>query len=856
MANPLKLRTDANGVYNNGIQVMTDAELKYAASIVLAKLGSTTQDVGDIIFDTDLGTAVGTFVDNYANGALSSHPANTTTVSTTYTLYQNTAAASEASMVFPSKLETNLLYQRGPKPQTDADLNNSIIQACLDKIAAANSTFGEAGTYYITSNTNGTPAATGTWTVVSTVYDEITNDAANDAAKVTYNLYKRNDASDSPDANALDIPITIDSTTPSHLKQMTTAQLQELAQRLRNRITATGIGTYALQTSAPASGTWVNRGTITDRVPTINSVTYSRGDQYTRIFSGNYDRLSVGYSREYLAGQFVRAVYGTGAFTSTRFERQFTGQYARITIGPAYTPIYSTTVTRQYGGPQYVRQASYTSELSASEITALQQYTAAHTVIGSNAYLRPSTGYAGPVLSNAYTAQYVRDPGLLLFARTFQRASFTRIKPGPTYQRLRNTYRAVTFQRQYTRQFTAQYTGLYDGLRYSRDYTRIYTANYNATYIRQIGSQFFRAYLRNTVGPEYIRNATYQRTVVGPSYNRGFTRIFSTNYVGTYTRQQDGTTYAVQYFLGYARGFSRNNYTGDFLRSPTYIGDYVSPPPAPYFQYFRAAYNRGEVYSFNFNRDIGAYDNGTPYGAYFRSLYIAYFTREPFDRTLYTRSFSGNYDGLPRTSYVVGPDYLRDTNYTREFFGNYNRAYTRIYAANYTRNAAYVNPIYMRTADADGIGYSTGPINDSFGYTRINYSRIVVGPKYIRAQYWEQYIRGQFWRDTVGPQYNGPLYATVYLGSFIGNYARSYTGQFSGIYAQQFSRVFSGNYDRLTPGPQYASDFDQYLRGYTAQYTRATTGPQYTREFTGNTVRPANEVAYTETTTTLWLRVA
>ncbi len=162
----------------------------------------------------------------------------------------------------------------------------------------------------------------------------------------------------------------------------------------------------------------------------------------------------------------------------------------------------------------------------------------------------------------------------------------------------------------------------------------------------------------------------------------------------------------------------------------------------------------------------------------------------------------------------------------------------------------------MRTTGADGIGYSTGPIVNSAGYTRINFSRIVVGPNYVRAQYTRQYTRGQFSRTVIGPNYNGPLYATAYLGAFTGNYARSYTGQFSGIYAQQYSRVFSGNYDRLTPGPQYASDFDQYLRGYTAQYTRATTGPQYTRAFTGNTVRPDNEVPYTETTTTLWLRVA
>lgn len=841
MANPLKLRTYANGVYNNGIQVMTDDELKYAASIVLAKLGSTTQDVGDIIFDTDIGTSVGTFVDNFANGALGSHPANTSTLSTTYTLYQNTSTASEAGMVFPSKLDA----ASGVKPQSNTDLNDSIIQTCLDKIAAANNTFGEAGTYYITSNTSGTPAATGSWAVVSTVYDKITN--SDDAAKVTYNLYKRTNASDT--GSALDIPITNFAGAPGHLQQMTTAQLQELVQRLRNRITATGIGTYALQTSSPVSGTWVNRGTITDRVPTINSVTYSRSDQYTRIFSGNYDRLSVGYSREYLAGQFVRAVYGTGAFTSTRFERQFSGQYARIVIGPAYTPLYSSTVTRQYGGPQYVRQASYSRLLTAAETTALQQYTAAAAVVGANLYQSPSTGYAGSILSDTYTSQYVRGPG------AFQRASFTRIKSGATYQRLRNTYRADTFQRQYTRQFTAQYTGQYDGPQYSRDYTRIYTAEYNATYTRQTGVPYSRAYLRDVVGPTYARNTLYERAVVGPGYNRAYVRVFSTNYIANYTREVTSSTYAVAYLANYQSAYFRNNYAAFFARGPVYVSSYDGQ--FDYGLYVREAFYRDVNYANGayYARDQQIYSSGVPYEVYFRSAYLGAFERAAFARDFYTRIFSGTYAGPARISYVVGPEYLRNESYTRIYFGNYNRLYTRIYSGNYIR-ANYINPIYMRTTGADGIGYSTGPIVNSAGYTRINFSRIVVGPNYVRAQYTRQYTRGQFSRTVIGPNYNGPLYATAYLGAFTGNYARSYTGQFSGIYAQQYSRVFSGNYDRLTPGPQYASDFDQYLRGYTAQYTRATTGPQYTRAFTGNTVRPDNEVPYTETTTTLWLRVA
>ena len=868
MTNPLKLRKNANGVYTDGLQVMSDTELKYAASIVLAKFGSTTQGAGDIIFDTDIGDSIGTFVDQYANGELSSHPANTTLLSTTYTLYQNTSAASETSMTIPAKLDTASFV----KPLSDTDLNDSIIQTCLDKIAAANSTFGEAGTYYVASNTSLLPS--GTWSAVSTIYDEVTNHPNDDDEKVTYSLYRRTNVSDSGDS--ADVPITIDSATPSHLKEMTTAQLQSLAERLRNRIIATGIGTYALQQAAPSTGTWVSRGTITDRVPTINNVTYSRGDQYTRVFSAQYTRDSIGYGRSYtllplVPPEYLRAVYGTGAYTSVRYQRQYSGSYARIVIGAAYSPVTTATYNGQrdhsYTSPNYTGSA-----LNTSEQQALSLYSAGNTVTGTRQYGRNLSYIRGQ-----FTSTYIRTT-VNAGGPTYTRASFARIVTSSQYTSAVNTYRVDTFQRQFTRQFAGNYTRIITGPKYTRAlYNRAYGGeNYAAQYFRFYAIQYFSQYIRAVVGPDYQRSDVYNRNRIGPTYFQQYQRVYSAGYTAAAVDKQFtrnvwyGTLYSVQYTGGYARGFSVQYTRGNYLRGT--IDNYASPE-----QYLRELDPSdplsGAQYYVNYarNRFAGTYSPSStyatysvePYEFYSRATYYRFFIRGVYDRVQYNRGnfyrqYTGTYQSPTRTSYVPGPQYTRDSGFTRIYNAGYNRGFTRIYSANYLRGNAFSNPIYMR-----------GTVPGATGFSARGNAGLILGPQYsgpsfqrfyTRADtYARQYTRiysANYDRLTTGPKYNGPKYTTVYMSSFSAQYTRTFSGNYNQVYAQQYSRVFSGNYDRLVTGPQYASDTANYNRGYSAQYTRATIGLQYTREFTGNTVRPANEVAFTEVSTTLWLRVA
>ena len=858
------MRKQPAGTYNNGLVVMSNSELDYAAEVILAKLGSSDQDVADIIFDTDIGDSIGTFTDTYANGAIGSHPANTTTVSDTYTLYQNTSSASETNMIMPAKLDG----ASGIKPQTSNNLNDSIITRALDKIASANTTYGEAGTYYITSNLSNvasTPVGSGTWKTVSTVYDEVTNDAADDSDKVTYELHRRTSTSTS--SSSSNRPMTIDSTTPSHIKEMTDTQLEELAQRLRNRIIATGIGTYALQANAPGTGTWIARGALIDRVPNISQVAYSRGQQYTRRFTGQYTRESIGYAREYGASPYVRAVYGTGNFTSTRFTRIYSAQYERSVIGPSYNALYErslftkVTPTGHYASTYTAPAMPNTSEQQS--LYALGVYSLPD-VSGTRKYIRNT--FARSSTQSNFSAQYVRDPGggvgipgfpqLLQFSRVFQRANFTRLLTGPTYYRVRNTYSVQTFQRQFTRIYSAQYTRYFVRGNFSRSYQRNYSGQYSRAYRSQYERGYIGLYQRNTVGPTYIRG-NFTRNAVGPSYERKFTRVFSLTENPGYDRITPGPGFIENYYR------EINFVRGTFYRGGVYGAAYggsglysrIGPDGITYENYSRAfirQYNRdpvpgGGIRGRGYSTPVDPITGN--YLVYARNTYRTFYTRiNSYVQTqefLFTRIYTAQYLRGEVTNYSDGPAYGRGDQYTRIYSGTYEGQYTRIFSGNYKRGA------YQRDQ-------GTPQYTSEWYFRGQQYTRITPGPSYDRGTTFEgQYSRGQFERQVTGPKYDGELYAKVTLANFIAGYVRTYTGEYYKLYAQQYSRVFNANYDRSVTGPQYASDFDVYARQYSAQYEGTySRGDQYTREFSGNTVRPDNEVSFTDTSTILWLRVA
>ena len=165
--NPLKI-VKSGGLYSNGVQVTTNADLDYSVKTILTNFATESGSgdyVGDLNIDS-LGTSVGTFEDNYASAAINTHPYAGSVNTDTYTFKQNVATASETSLIKPGAFSGNATnFQL--RDQTDSEIND-VISLCLDDIAKANSTAAGTGSYYVSINA---PSISGTWVAQDLFYD-------------------------------------------------------------------------------------------------------------------------------------------------------------------------------------------------------------------------------------------------------------------------------------------------------------------------------------------------------------------------------------------------------------------------------------------------------------------------------------------------------------------------------------------------------------------------------------------------------------------------------------------------------------------------------------------------------------
>ena len=403
MPNPLKLRTHANGVYNNGIQVTTNAELDYLVKKLLINYATESGSgdyVGDLNIDSS-GTSVGTFTDNFANAELGSHPYNIIhNKSTTYTFKQNTATASESG-IHPLITIDSPSNNGHVRVVTDAELN-SVIDLALADITKANTTAAGTGTYYVSINA---PSISGTWVAQDNFYDEVTNHANDDDQKVSYKLWRKTTYDSSPSSVPLLKQVL------GNIKVQSDAELLHMTSRLRNRIIATGKGTYKFQASAPGTGTWVVRGQADDRTPQLSNV------QYTGTFANQYTgQFTREFSREFTA-QYTRAQYARQF--AQQFQRVYSAQYS-VNYARGYSVQFARGVAgSQYNGPQYARAvtSSYTRQFGR---VYAGQYNAQYQRIYSDYYGRQYSGQfqrkfsRGDSYTKTYSGNYSRGLGYCL----------------------------------------------------------------------------------------------------------------------------------------------------------------------------------------------------------------------------------------------------------------------------------------------------------------------------------------------------------------------------------------------------------------------------------------------------------
>lgn len=335
MATQLKINLATSPV---SIKEMSGTELDYSVNKILTAFIANDTDIGSIQVNpantTGL-TLIGSFTDTYIPSTPGTHPIGTTPTSTTYNFYQNQGSAAE-SLVRPVE------YSSGIQEQTDTSLNGAIIARSLANLVSAG-----IGSYQL----NPTAPVGGTWVSKAT----ITNNLDNTTSNVTY-LWKKTAEASTP---SVVLPLKINTaTTPKSLIEMSDAEIQTLANRVKNQLVSTGIGTCKVQSAAPVTGgTWVTEGSqFLDTTRTTSNIAYSGAytgtytGVYTGYYSGTYSGPYTGFYSGTYSGNYTGAytIYYAGRAGGTT-NHTYTGFYTGAYTG-YYTGYYTGTYAGNYSG--------------------------------------------------------------------------------------------------------------------------------------------------------------------------------------------------------------------------------------------------------------------------------------------------------------------------------------------------------------------------------------------------------------------------------------------------------------------------------------------------------------------------
>ena len=383
---PLKIKASSYPVSASnfqGLQEMTDTEIEqYYSATLLKDFSDNTNGsgVGEINVTTDgsgTGTTIGSITDTKRQDAIGTHPtAGATTNVNVYTFIQVNSTASESITNRPLGYETS--GNVGINEFTDAELDTDILDKVLgDLVAQGNYVTGQ---YSLSTSAPSGGTWTSRYTLVDTQVDE---------TEATKYIWQKTTATTAAVSDYK--PLKLDGTS---VKEMTVAEMEQIVPNMRNRITDSTVGTYALQAAAPGSGTWVQQGeSFTDTRQEVGSQTYE--GNYSGNYTGGYTgakTYSGNYSGSY-TGAYTGNYVGTSAYAGD-YSGSYTGSYAADYSGYAgtsYSGTYSGTYTGYYTGAK-----TYTGYYSGA-------YSGTYTgnYVGTSAYAGTYTG--------TYTGYYAGD---------------------------------------------------------------------------------------------------------------------------------------------------------------------------------------------------------------------------------------------------------------------------------------------------------------------------------------------------------------------------------------------------------------------------------------------------------------
>ena len=535
MGRPLRA-VYANSTYSTGVREMSDSDINNLCSELILTQAITSSGLETVVrVNPGAGNwlNIGTAYD-IINGAVGSHPASNTVVST-YNFYQSELAQTLSLLARPVHY-VNVGGVHQIKEMSDSDLINYFIPAVVQT-----SITGGRGAYYLSLTSS--PPGTGTWVSRSTLTDTYYN-AGGTYTTDSYTLWQRTTGATPGTVRPLKQSIVGNTT---RLVEMSDAEISDLYKVIGEYVRTVGIGRYALQATSPVSGTWINRGSFTDTVNDLTNTAYTGyyassftgfyGLTYTGFYSGSYASTYAGsYAGTYSGPSYAATYVGgsSGPSYASQSTGYFTGpSYASSSVGYYTGPSYSVKYVNNSQGPSYA--GSYTG------------YYAGPAYAGSYTGYYTGPSYAGTFVGN-YVTSYANEGG-------FFDVYFTGYYTGPSYA---GTYAgsytgpsyAGTFAGTYTGpSYAAGFTGFYQGPSYSSQSTVYFT-----------GPSYASSSVGYYTGPSYA--ASYTGYYSGPSYSASYTGYYAGSrtyyFTGSYTGYY-GLTYTGYYsssFTGYYSGLT------------------------------------------------------------------------------------------------------------------------------------------------------------------------------------------------------------------------------------------------------------------------------------------------------------
>jgi hypothetical protein len=508
-----------------------------------------------------------------------------------------------------------LKYDDGIKEMTDAQIDSEILDYAIN--AMITETTYAAGQYRLQP----TAPSGGTWVARYTL-----TDVANGGNTVTY-LWQKTAATTLSDSNLR--PLRLIDT--KDVKEMSSSEILQMLPSFRNRIIDTGIGTYKVQSSAPASGTWVEMGN--EFADTREQVT---PQNYLGNFSGNYLGTFSG-SRNYSAAY-------VGNYSGS-FANNFSGGY----VGPAnYSGAYSGAYANNFSGG-YVGPANYSGTYSQGF---------------SGNYVGNFVGTAG------YSGNYTRNfsgnyTGFYAGSRNYS-GNYAGNYSGNYLGNFSGNYLGT-----YSRNFSGTYLGNFTG-----NYTGFFVTNYSGAYVKPTRFETFIGYFGGFAGnfvSAQFGSPVYTGFYAGPGYAYFFAGTYASNFTGNYLGNFSGN------YLGtYASNFT-GNYTGFFAGSRNYAGNYAGTYLGNFLGFFTGNYVGPATYTGTYSGTYTGFFSGNylgtatytgNYTGFFTGFYTGFFAGTATYTGNYTGFFSGNYTG-----YYSG---------SRNYAGNYASNFSGTYSNNFS----------------------------------------------------------------------------------------------------------------------------------------------------------------------------